>query len=111
MIQFKPGKSQLTVESYDVIDDILEAIIANPSWEEVHLSVHTSGCLGDVDEQKLSEERALSIMRVLISEGVVPERLVATGKGKSEPLGDGTGANQCRKNERVEIEIKKAVAP
>jgi outer membrane protein OmpA-like peptidoglycan-associated protein len=108
-VEFKPGTADLKDKTFEVLEDLAAALIANPSWEEMQMSVHTSGCESDISEQQLSEDRALAIMNVLIREGVVPERLVASGKANSEPLNSGTTPKECRQNERVEIQIKKAV--
>ncbi|MCP4599921.1 MAG: OmpA family protein [Proteobacteria bacterium] len=104
-IRFMRASADLMESAYDVLDELAMAIIANPSWEEVHISVHTSGRGRNSVKQALSEERARTLMRILVAGGVIPERLIAMGRGNSEPLSPPNTPEGRKKNQRVEIEI------
>lgn len=52
---------------------------------------------------ELSTARALSIVRLLIAEGVPPKRLIAAGFGENRPIDPGNSAAAWRKNRRIEI--------
>jgi len=52
---------------------------------------------------ELSTARALSIVRLLIAEGVPPKRLIAAGFGENRPIDSGNSASAWRKNRRIEI--------
>jgi chemotaxis protein MotB len=52
---------------------------------------------------ELSTARALSILRLLIAEGVPPQRLLAAGFGENRPIDPGNSAAAWQKNRRIEI--------
>jgi chemotaxis protein MotB len=54
---------------------------------------------------ELSSARALSVVRYLISQGVAPPRLAATGYGEYHPLTPGGTSAQRRQNRRIELKI------
>ncbi len=109
-IRFMRKTAELHDNAYDIIDEWTMTIISNPAWKEVHITVHTSGRGRDDVKQKLSEDRALAILRLIVAGGVLPERLIATGKGNSEPLASADTPEGRKQNERVEISIRKGAA-
>ena len=52
---------------------------------------------------ELSTARALSIVRLLIAEGVPPQRLIAAGFGEYRPIAPGSTSEAWQKNRRIEI--------
>jgi len=52
---------------------------------------------------ELSTARALSIVRLLIAEGVPPQRLIAAGFGEYRPIDPGSTPAAWQKNRRIEI--------
>ena len=52
---------------------------------------------------ELSTARALSIVRLLIAEGVPPKRLIAAGFGEYHPIDPGNSPAAWQKNRRIEI--------
>jgi chemotaxis protein MotB len=52
---------------------------------------------------ELSTARALSIVRLLIAEGVPPQRLIAAGFGENRPIDPGNTPAAWQKNRRIEI--------
>jgi len=52
---------------------------------------------------ELSTARALSIVRLLIAEGVPPQRLIAAGFGENRPIDPGSTPAAWQKNRRIEI--------
>jgi len=53
---------------------------------------------------ELSAGRALSVVKFLVSQGVPPQRLAATGFGEFQPL-DATGAASNARNRRIEMRL------
>jgi len=53
----------------------------------------------------LSNARALSVVRFLITEGVPPERLSATGYGEFQPIDETRDELGNRRNRRIEIKL------
>ena len=54
---------------------------------------------------ELSTARALSVTRFLISQGVSPNRLAATGFGEFQPLDDRADEIAYRRNRRIELKL------
>ena len=62
------------------------------------------------DNWDLSTERALSVVRFLVMQGVPAERLAATGYGEFQPLTSDDTAVDRRLNRRIELKITQRVA-
>ena len=54
---------------------------------------------------ELSTARATSVLRYLITRGIPPERLAATGFGQFQPIDEGTGPEANRRNRRIEFKL------
>ncbi|MEG6507479.1 peptidoglycan -binding protein [Methyloligella sp. 2.7D] len=54
---------------------------------------------------ELSSERAISVVKYLIRDGVKPSRLVAAGFGEYQPLDPGLNTEAFRKNRRIELKL------
>lgn len=54
---------------------------------------------------ELSAARAISVVKYLISQGVPPERLAATGFGEFQPIDERTDEIGNRRNRRIELKL------
>jgi len=54
---------------------------------------------------ELSTQRAISVVKELISHGIAPERLAATGFGEYQPLDDRGDEIAKRRNRRIELKL------
>ena len=57
------------------------------------------------DNWELSTERALSVVRYLINDGVPASRLAATGYGEFQPIAKGVSIDARRRNRRIELKF------
>jgi chemotaxis protein MotB len=57
------------------------------------------------DNWQLSTERALTVLRYMIDQGIAPDRVRAVGCGEAQPVAPNTSASGKSKNRRVEIVI------
>ncbi len=57
------------------------------------------------DNWELSTERALSVLRFFIKQGLKPERLFASGYGSFKPIDNKNNEKSRSKNRRIEIKI------
>ncbi len=57
----------------------------------------------------LSQRRAQAVKDYLVSQGISGARLTASGKGKSDPIGDNTSSTGRQQNRRVEVVIANSV--
>lgn len=111
-IYFEFDKSDLKEESFPALDKLAEKLIKNPQ-AVLEISGHTDAKGSDEYNQKLSEARAQSCVKYLVSKGVNPEQLVAVGYGEKQPLApntrdDGSDNPEGReKNRRIEFKVLK----
>lgn len=101
-IRFDVGKATLKPESMGIINTIVEMMEEHP---EINFSIegHTDSD-GDADaNQKLSEDRANTVMQKLVSLGISSDRLSAKGFGESNPLGPNNTSEGKANNRRVEF--------
>ncbi len=77
-------------------------ILAYPDLK-LQIEGHTDSIGTDEYNQTLSEKRAQSVQGYLVSSGVVPDHVTATGLGKSDPVADNSTAAGRQQNRRVEM--------
>ncbi|MGE0090897.1 MAG: OmpA family protein [Bacteroidales bacterium] len=103
-ISFELNSSKLTESSYPTLNNLVECFNTYPNLK-VEITGHTDNTGNKVDNIKLSENRAKSVVGYLISEGVKPNRVQAKGYGESFPISDNTTEKGREKNRRVEFKI------
>jgi outer membrane protein OmpA-like peptidoglycan-associated protein/tetratricopeptide (TPR) repeat protein len=84
-IFFPLNKSELQPESETELDKLVETMNRYPKLI-VEISGHTDASGSDELNQKLSEERALSVANYLIAHGIDKSRLRTKGFGESKPI-------------------------
>lgn len=110
-VEFEFDKSQILPVSYPILDEVVRLLQVSTEIRLVSIEGHTDN-QGKVDyNQKLSEDRAASVMAYLVSKGIEASRLTATGFGMTKPLqSNDTEAGQQR-NRRVDFKIKQQITP
>ncbi|MCO4821850.1 MAG: OmpA family protein [Flavobacteriaceae bacterium] len=105
-ILFDTGKSSIQDRSATVLQNIIDILKEYPK-ASFNIEGHTDSVGREETNQKLSEERASSVMNYLISNGIASNRLNSKGYGESRPLDSNkTKAGQAN-NRRVEINLNK----
>jgi outer membrane protein OmpA-like peptidoglycan-associated protein len=110
-VEFAFDKSDILPVSYPILDEVVRLLQVSTEIKLVSIEGHTDN-QGKADyNQKLSEDRANSVMAYLVQKGIDQGRLTATGFGMTRPLtSNDTEAGQQR-NRRVEFKIKQQIAP
>lgn len=105
-IYFNTASAQIKPESHGIIKEIADVLQDNTNIK-IEIIGHTDNT-GDLStNQKLSEERALSVKNYLIQTfGISADRMTTSGKGASQPLASNNTAEGKSQNRRVEF-IKK----
>ena len=73
-INFETGKSDIKPESQNIIDQIAEMLMANPTLK-ISTEGHTDNVGIQASNQTLSENRAKSVMNALIAKGIDKRRV------------------------------------
>jgi flagellar motor protein MotB len=110
-VLFKLGSAELSVEGQGIIRDIVAPLRAYS--EKSAVSVMVSGFTDDQplfgitspfrDNWELSTERALTVMRELVSEGFPAAKVFAAGFGENKPVAPNVSDENRARNRRVEI--------
>lgn len=104
-ILFVTGSAKLSRRSFEVLDAAVKLLQQYPT---VLLDIHghTDNQGPDEMNQKLSEDRAASVVDYLISKGIDRERLTSRGFGEKEPIAPNNTAEGRQKNRRTEFHIR-----
>ncbi|MBA4258401.1 MAG: flagellar motor protein MotB [Chitinophaga sp.] len=85
----------------------LVALLNENSTLQVQISGHTDNTGNEVENKKLSANRALSIVNFLIEKGISKNRLAYKGYGSSLPIASNDTPEGRARNRRTSVEITK----
>lgn len=103
-ILFATGKSNLSAASKDALVKFATSLKSTPETD-VKIYGHTDNTGSREINVKLSNERAESVSKYLIENGVSGDRLMTEGKAYDEPVASNETAEGRAQNRRVEIYI------
>lgn len=103
-IFFDFDMATLRPESTAELNRLLNLINDNPSMK-IEISGHTDNKGSDSYNQKLSENRAKSVVDYLVEKGVKKERLKFKGYGETEPMSSNETEEGQQLNRRIEFKI------
>lgn len=111
-VYFEFNKAIVLEESFEALDKLVELLNQNPNME-IEISGHTDSKGNDEYNQKLSEERAISVVDYIVSKGIDKSRLTAVGYGELQPVAPNQNADGSdnpegrKKNRRTEFKVLK----
>jgi OmpA-OmpF porin, OOP family len=101
---FETGKSVIKQESFTELDRLVKLLKENPAVK-IQINGHTDN-EGSLElNKKLSNDRALSVKKYLISKEISETRIISKGFGPSKPVADNKTEEGKQMNRRVEFEI------
>jgi OmpA-OmpF porin, OOP family len=100
MLNFKSNSDQLS-EADKVDLDRVATNLTNLGFVSGTIVGHTDSVGGDAFNQALSERRAKAAASYLESKGIAAGRIVASGAGESQPVGDNATDEGRAQNRRV----------
>lgn len=103
-INFYQNTFAVMPTSKNAVDQLVNVLFDNP---KLHIEIQGHICCVSKDYKNLSLERARQIKRILVSEGINPERITVKGFGVSKPkfpIPEKT-EEEAAQNRRVEILI------
>lgn len=101
-VLFAFNKYNLKPEARERLAKVSGILLAYPDLK-LGVEGHTDSIGSDEYNQQLSEKRADSVRGYLVSEGVKPDTVTATGLGKADPVADNSTAAGRQLNRRVDI--------
>ncbi|KGE03956.1 OmpA family protein [Pseudohaliea rubra] len=104
-VNFAFDSAELDAASRRALDRIVATVKGHGS---VTLGVigHTDSSGPEAYNQRLSERRAGAVREYLVSQGVAPDALVASGRGEAEPVAGNDTREGREQNRRVELVVQ-----
>lgn len=103
-IFFDYAKATLRSASHAELDRLYDLLAKYPSTR-IEIGGHTDSHGDDNYNQKLSQDRAQSVVSYLISKGIDKSRLEAKGYGEKEPIDTNDTDDGRQNNRRVEFKV------
>lgn len=103
-ILFETGKSDLSMGSRTALDKFAKSLLDNPDTDLV-IYGHTDNTGSKEVNQRISDQRAMSVRNYLVNKGVGASRLTTKGMAYDQPVADNSTAAGRAQNRRVEVYI------
>ncbi len=103
-INFETGSDRILPESFDDLDALVKILNEYPE-AMVAIDGHTDNVGDPQMNRELSQKRADAVRAYLISKGIDPARLTATGYGDTQPVADNKTKKGKAKNRRVDFKL------
>jgi OOP family OmpA-OmpF porin len=105
-VNFAFDKADLLPSAYPILEEDVRMLKNRPELQ-VSIEGHCDIRGSDAYNMKLSERRADSVYKYLLSQGIAANRMKTVGYGRTRPLVPNTSEENMYKNRRVEIKIIK----
>lgn len=105
MVYFDTDKDTIQKRSFPLLRQVAQTIKSNAYIKKIRVEGHTDDVGGHTHNVDLSQRRAESVKRFLVSEGVDADRLVPQGFAYDRPLVPNTNNKNRATNRRVEFNI------
>ena len=104
-VTFKSGKATLESNAKKILQNVAKKLVEEDSYKDLKIVIqgHTDNVGKEKTNQKLSENRAKEVMKVLTKAGVKKDRIKAIGMGSSCPVDDNSTAEGREMNRRIEM--------
>jgi len=104
-VLFESDSANLSPGAFDRLYQVADVLVEYPD-SLVEVRGHTDAVGAVAYNQELSERRADSVRRYLVSQGVAPGRISAVGLGESYPVASNESEAGRQLNRRVELEVR-----
>ena len=101
-INFDVDSDRLRADAKPAVDQLLEALKANPAWK-VSIEGHTDSTGDAAHNLNLSQLRANAVKTALVTGGIAADRLTTIGLGQTKPLAPNDSEVGRAQNRRVEV--------
>ena len=112
-VKFKTGSAEIQPgkDSEEVLQAVAKVIAAHPDIKKLRIEGHTDDKGSAALNKKLSADRAASVVKWLVKNGVPAAMLTSQGFGPERPLVPNKDEDGRRQNRRVEFHIDDGTLP
>ncbi len=103
-LQFDTGKSDLKPETTKEIDNLYEILKAYPNVS-LKIGGYTDNVGNEASNMKLSADRAMTVLKALVTKGIDATRLEAEGYGSQFPAASNDTAEGRASNRRIAVRV------
>ena len=103
-VNFNFNSAKLKPESFPTLDDAVRILTSKPELK-IEIQGYTDNIGIEVKNQRLSLERAVTVMNYLIAKGIAADRLTAVGFGSKNPVADNNTESGRLLNRRIEFKV------
>jgi len=104
-VHFATGSATILPDSFPMLQEIANLLKANASIKRMSIEGHTDDRGDNAMNQRLSQNRANSVMTWLVQHGIEDARVEAHGYGEDRPIEDNETDKGRAANRRVEFKI------
>ena len=104
-VYFDFNKATIQQRSYPLLDEVVRILTENAQVNLIRVEGHTDNIGDRAYNAGLSDRRAKSILKYLVSKGIDPKRLIAKGYGFDFPIDSNATQEGRDRNRRVEFNI------
>ena len=104
-VYYETAKAELKPESKTSLDKELVQLLKDNPQLIIEIGSHTDDVGSNEYNQKLSQQRAESVVNYLVINGITKERMLAKGYGESKPIAPNTTPDGRQKNRRTGFKI------
>ena len=108
-VHFRTNNAQIRPVSYPLLERLAKLLEEHPEYVHIEVQGHTDVRGPEYFNKKLSQDRAESVRRFLISRGIDEKRLSAKGFGSDRPRVDKKSEHAYFLNRRVEFRVTREV--
>jgi parallel beta-helix repeat protein len=101
-INFKTGSAEITEDSHVALLQVVDQLEAFPETK-FEIQGHTDNVGNPLKNEELSKERAESVKKFLVDQGISADRLSTVGMGQKTPVASNKTAEGREKNRRIEF--------
>jgi outer membrane protein OmpA-like peptidoglycan-associated protein len=105
-VKFKTNSAEILPESDGVLEAVRDILEQHSKITKLSIEGHTDSVGKAPYNKKLSDRRAASVLKWLVSHGIDKSRMSSIGYGMEKPLEDNKTEDGRRANRRVEFHIE-----
>jgi len=104
-VHFRTNSHIIMVQSYPLLERLSKLVKEHPEYKHIDIEGHADERGPEWFNQKLSENRARSVLEFMVSHGVEKDRLSSKGFGTTVPLVEKSSEHAWLMNRRVEFRV------